>query len=183
MRAVTGFALLSVAAANRNAVGQTPIMGWSGCAPTLPPPASPSPAPPPRGHHQTEGRVRGRQRIHAELGALRQGGRGWVQRDHLRPDRRGPQAQRPRRPRLRLSAPPPHPTPTLPRPRAVLHAPGPCPSAAPHGERIVSADLNLDEYAQPPLAPTPLLPAASSGLTPRVREAAGSRRSAPRPAS
>ena len=31
MRVLTGFALLTVAAANRNAVGQTPIMGWSGC--------------------------------------------------------------------------------------------------------------------------------------------------------
>ena len=45
MRAVTGFALLSVAAANRNAVGQTPIMGWSGCAPTLPPLPHPTPRP------------------------------------------------------------------------------------------------------------------------------------------
>ena len=49
MRAVTGFALLSVAAANRNAVGQTPIMGWSGCAPTLPPTPTSLP-PPPHGH-------------------------------------------------------------------------------------------------------------------------------------
>ena len=31
MRVLTGFALLTVSAANRNAVGQTPIMGWSGC--------------------------------------------------------------------------------------------------------------------------------------------------------
>ena len=62
-----------------------------------------------------------------------------------------------------------HPTPTPPDLSRCPPAPAPprcpsrpCPARLPHltARALVSADLNLDEYAQPPLAPTPLPPAA-----------------------
>ena len=178
MRAVTGFALLSAAAANRNAVGQTPIMGWSGCEPTPSPPAFPQ---------KLRGACAADNAFMQNSGHCDKAGAGGYNETTF--VQTAEALKRNGLADLGYVCPLHHPTPTPPEPLptcsrapALSFTPLPCPSAAPHGERTRVRRPQPRRVRTAPSRPnSPATP--RSGLIPRVREAAGSRRSAPRPAS